>query len=676
MFDLLSRMAAALSTGIRALRPAPLLTLLLLALAVPAQAQTAAGERVALVIGNGAYTQIPDLPNAVADARAIAATLATIGFEVHTAYDVPRGGLEEALRGFGTAARGADAALVFYAGHGVQVAGRNFLLPIGATADEPADLRYEAVALELVEAELADTGAAVRMVILDACRDNPLIELLAGSGGSFGAAAGAGAGVGRGLAPSRTSSGTLYAYATAPGEIALDGDGPHSPFTTALLNWLPTPGLEVGLMFRRVREEVVAATDGTQVPWVEEAIVGEFYFVPPEGSDGSGAGALADTVELAFWVSVAGSDNPEDLDAYLERYPDGAFVELALNRLDRLAETQAWPPLVNSDPAHLAAEVPVDLGRIRLTFDRPMATDGWSLVTAPDMPFPLRAADQGRWLDERTFEAPMGPLLPSTTYGFRINSATHHGFRIEESGAVWPETLVRFTTGSAPAAAGSAAALQDGAPATVDWQGLDDALGQIDGLPTSRGIGAAADPADLTRPDALVLALAAAEAAEAAAAQAAEQALQAAETGAARYAADGVRYRGALPSPGGRAVGVLAWLAAAIPASPDGAAWQAPPSDLAGLAETPGVRGSHYAGELRRWRPHGAGVLTLPDGTVLSGQWRSGQLHGFAVARSADGTVRRGEWRDGVFSGVGVLRPLQGPVEAGTWRDGRLAEAW
>ncbi len=436
--------------------PATLLmraALLVLTLVWPAGA--ALGEdapgpsaRVALVLGNGAYTEIPALPNAVNDARAMAALLRQTGFTVLSAYDADRSGMEQALRRFGEQAAGAEAALVYYAGHGLQASGGNYLLPVGATADEPADLRYEAVALSLIEAELDDSGAAVRMVILDACRDNPLIERLARTAGRLGRSTGAT----RGLAPIQSTAGTLYAYATAPGEIALDGDGPHSPFTAALLEWLPTPGLEVGLVFRRVRASVMAATDGAQVPWVEEAIVGEFYFVPAEdagpvdpgtASDGTGDAAPS---EVAFWESVRASDDPADLQAYLARYPDGLYADLAENRLARL-EAAAWPPQLASDPAHLAEAVPVDVGRIRLSFDRAMVGDLGSLVTAPDMPFPISGLTAGRWIDDRTFEVSIGPLLARTTYGLRINSATHHGFRIAETGRPWPETLIRFTTG-------------------------------------------------------------------------------------------------------------------------------------------------------------------------------------------------------------------------------------
>ena len=401
-------------------------------------------DRVALVLGNGAYAEIPALPNAVADARAMAALLQDLGFAVLTAYDADRTGMEQALRRFGEQARGADAALVFYAGHGLQAAGGNYLLPVGATADEPADLRYEAVALALVEAELADSGAAVRMVVLDACRDNPLIDRMARGAGTLGRSTGAT----RGLAPIQSTTGTLYAYATAPGEIALDGDGPHSPFTAALLDWLPTPGLEVGLLFRRVRAQVIEATDGAQVPWVEEAIVGEFYFVPAETAEDPdlAAGEAADSAEVAYWESVRDSRDPADFRAYLDRYPNGLYATLAGNRLTRLEASAAWPPRLVSDPPHLADGVPVDIGRIRLAFDRPMADAAVSLVPAPDIPFPAADLTAGRWLDDRRYELTIGPLLPRTTYGLRINSPTQHGFRIAETGQPWPETLIRFTT--------------------------------------------------------------------------------------------------------------------------------------------------------------------------------------------------------------------------------------
>ncbi len=295
-----------------------------------AAAFPARAERVALVIGNGAYVHIPFLANPVNDARGIADTLRSIGFAVLEASDLDRNGMEQAIRQFGTRARDAEAALFFYAGHGLQYADENYLLPVGATADEPSDLRYEAVPLDLVMAEIDEAEADVSLIILDACRDNPLVARLSGASRS--------SDDGRGLAAVRGATGTLIAYATAPGEIAQDGDGPHSPFTSALLQWLPQPGLEVGIMFRRVRESVIEATNGAQVPWVEESILGEFYFVPlPAEPTGAAVQPVADNrAEIVFWETVADSRDAADFEAYLRQFPSGVFADLARNRIAQI----------------------------------------------------------------------------------------------------------------------------------------------------------------------------------------------------------------------------------------------------------------------------------------------------------------------------------------------------
>ena len=233
------------------------------------------GRRVALVIGNGGYSNIPALPNPTRDARLIAEKLRAVGFDVEMAVDGDWSQLQQSVRSFGRRARGADAALFFYAGHGIQSKGENFLLPVDAKVGEVADLRYEALPLSLVTEELDEADAKISMVVLDACRDNPLTRSLRGSGRTRSTD------VTQGLATVQSASGMLIAYATAPGDVAYDGDGTeNSPFTRAFADWIEKPGLEVALMFRRVREQVYETTGGKQRPWVEEAILGDFYFQP------------------------------------------------------------------------------------------------------------------------------------------------------------------------------------------------------------------------------------------------------------------------------------------------------------------------------------------------------------------------------------------------------------
>lgn len=291
-------------------------------------------DRVALVIGNGAYEHTAPLANPRNDAQAVAARLEDLGFEVTLGLDL---GFREMGRSFGRfvrQARSAEVSLVFYAGHGLQVAGRNYLVPVDARLADEVDLPFEAVNLSDILEQL-ERATATTLVFLDACRDNPLAQSLARTLGP-----GRSAAVSRGLARVETAVGSLVAYATEPGNVALDGRGPHSPYTAALLNHIATPGLSVSQMLIRVRREVVAKTNGRQVPWENSSLMGDFFFLPQEPVaarqptfrlPGSNA------VELAFWSSIAGSDDPRRFLAYLERYPDGAFAPLARFALEDLS---------------------------------------------------------------------------------------------------------------------------------------------------------------------------------------------------------------------------------------------------------------------------------------------------------------------------------------------------
>ena len=208
-----------------ALRTTTLLAAVLLT--VLAALPSLAAGRVALVVGNGAYEHSTPLPNPANDAADVAAALKGLGFAVIEGLDLDRTAFEAKLREFARAARGAEAALFFYAGHGLQVEGRNYLLPVDARLSEEVDLEFEALELR---AFLKQMRSRANLVFLDACRDNPLAQDLARSMGASRSAA-----IGRGLGRVDAASGTLIAYATQPGNVAADGKGRNSPFTTALL---------------------------------------------------------------------------------------------------------------------------------------------------------------------------------------------------------------------------------------------------------------------------------------------------------------------------------------------------------------------------------------------------------------------------------------------------------
>ncbi len=239
-----------------------------------AVAPAAAEVRVALVVGNGAYVNTARLANPLNDARDIAAALKARGFAVVEAYDADKRKLDEAVRAFAERLTKADVALFFFAGHGLQVGLQNFILPVDAKLARERDLEFEAVKLEFVLRQMEiDREGKISIVILDACRDNPLARNLASSMGTRSTA------IGRGLATAPAGLGTFIAYSTQPGNVALDGDGRNSPFAAALLKHMPVPGRNLPALLIEVRKDVVAATKGQQVPWDHSALTADFSFV-------------------------------------------------------------------------------------------------------------------------------------------------------------------------------------------------------------------------------------------------------------------------------------------------------------------------------------------------------------------------------------------------------------
>ena len=294
-----------------------------------------AAGRVALVVGNSTYSHIARLPNPENDAADMAAALRRLGFEVTTAQDADRTSLNEALRVFTRESVGADVALVFYAGHGLEMDGVNYLVPVNARLERDTDVRFETVALDDVLA--ATAGAALRMVILDACRNNPLARSMqrtvarrSVSGGSFGD-----------LNEDLLGDETLVAYAAAAGTTAADGRGRNSPYTSALLAYLEEP-LELSALFRRVRGRVLESTDGQQRPHEYGSLLREHYLsglsasAPVAVAAADGAAARLQQENL-FWQSILGSRNAADFEAYLGQFPDGVYRTLATNRLAELA---------------------------------------------------------------------------------------------------------------------------------------------------------------------------------------------------------------------------------------------------------------------------------------------------------------------------------------------------
>jgi hypothetical protein len=241
---------------------------------LPTGSASADSDRVALVIGNGAYRFANHLPNPPNDAADFARALRDIGFDVVEGIDLDRRGMEDKIRAFGDRLGTARTALFFYAGHGMQVAGRNYLIPTDAKLQKPGDLSLDTIDVQVV-LEQMESRPRVNLVFLDACRDNPLARSFASTLGASRSVA-----IGQGLASIQSAVGTMIAFATQPDAVALDGSGRNSPFTAALLKHIREPGVDIAVMMRRVRTDVLAATNQQQVPWDHSSLTDTVMLVP------------------------------------------------------------------------------------------------------------------------------------------------------------------------------------------------------------------------------------------------------------------------------------------------------------------------------------------------------------------------------------------------------------
>ncbi len=267
--------------------------LICLSLPAAASAQESRGlvvksERLALVIGNGAYRTAP-LKNSVNDAEDVGKVLSSLGFKVSLHKNVDKRTMEESIRGFGRQLKAGGVGLFYFAGHGMQVEGQNYLIPVNAKIESESDIKYEAVDAGLVLGKMEDAGNQLNIVILDACRNNPFSR-------NFRNAA-------TGLARMDAPTGSLIAYATAPGAVAADGDGRNGIFTKHLIKHLTAPDLTVEQVLKKVRIDVAAETGQRQIPWESSSLMGEFYFsaaAPPPVSTTSGAGRFDGTWDVAI----------------------------------------------------------------------------------------------------------------------------------------------------------------------------------------------------------------------------------------------------------------------------------------------------------------------------------------------------------------------------------------
>jgi uncharacterized caspase-like protein len=341
-----------LRAGFGSLLVAGLLAVAVLAVAVwagAAWADTASDRRVALVIGNSRYQHVPALDNPKNDARLIAQTLIALGFKLignGPQIDLNRVDFERVIRTFGREIGGADVALFYYAGHGLQVQGANWLVPVTANPESVADLDFEMIDADLVMKQMHAAGAHLNLIILDACRVNPF-----GGRGLRDA--------GGGLAQMRAPEGTMVSYATQPGNVARDGSDGDSPYSKALAASMRKPGLGIFQVFNEVGLEVKRVTGGDQEPWLSSSpIEGDFQFArltpsavtptpspaaPPPAAVAPAPAPVVDEGTL-FWESIKDSKNAADFEAYLKQYPTGPFAPLARNQLLALQPPAPPPP--------------------------------------------------------------------------------------------------------------------------------------------------------------------------------------------------------------------------------------------------------------------------------------------------------------------------------------------
>lgn len=316
-------------------------------------------KRVALVIGNSKYVHAVELPNPANDAHLIASTLRNAGFEVIEGVDQDNAGMRGLISKFTEQSYDADLAVIFYAGHGMQVDGKNFLIPVDAELTSPAYLKTRTIQIDDFMAALPP-DPAVGVIILDACRDNPLARTLAAAMPKTRSTA-----LGTGLAPIDPKSegvgtgGILIAYATDPGAIAFDGNGVDSPYSTALARHLTEPGVEIQSALTRVRGEVAETTQGRQRPWHNASLGREVFLGKPaaeaaakpaaDAANTTAAPAPAPVaseppsweVEQRLWDEASKRNTAPFYEAYLEQFPNGRFATVARLNIDALKDPKA-----------------------------------------------------------------------------------------------------------------------------------------------------------------------------------------------------------------------------------------------------------------------------------------------------------------------------------------------
>lgn len=585
----------------------------------------AAGKRVALLIGNNNYGTAP-LVNAVNDARDLAEALNELGFKTIIKENTTRQDIAVALRDFAKELDGAEAALFFYAGHAMQFKDRNFLIPVDADMKTEEDVTFSSVELSQVFDRMERARTRFNFIVLDACRDNPFAS-------SFKASA-------SGLAQiSNAPSGTLVAYATAPGSVAADGYGRNGVYTKHILQQIKVPDLPVEIMFKRVREAVERETRRLQTPWDVSSLKGDFAF------NGSGAGARAAApsgggpssdaqlaIEREFWVSVRDSSRAEDVQAYIDKYPQGQYVILARNRIESLLRPGRRPDRA----AEARQDVAAAPAEAKAASPAP-ATPSNAATAAPSASAP--AGSQGL-NSSAAAQSPAPPAPRPTEAKPEVAKAD-----LRPATAATPTSATVVPPASAPAAAPAnlpAATTASPASATPSTATPSAALPAA-ATPVPAAVSPPRPPVDLTP---------------------------------GREIAPGVRevtyddgsiYRGGLR--GTRLHGSGEYESKA-----QGFKYRGEYQDgnMHGKGNLSFASGDNYEGEFADNRPHGKGVYKFANGDSYIGEMKAGVINGRGLFTTKAGDTIDGSFIDAKATGKGVYKFVSGDRYEGEMVQGRL----
>ncbi|MEP3475776.1 MAG: caspase family protein [Hyphomicrobiales bacterium] len=371
----------------------------------------ASQKRVALIMGISNYTHATQLPNPVQDATKLASVLSNLGFDVTLRTNLGINDMRSEVRNFANKADTAEVALVYFAGHGIEMSGKNYLIPNDAELRRDRDLEHEALTLNLVSNAL-EGAKRLRIIMLDACRNNPFSAQMKLSGNRTRS-------VSRGLAAVEPVGDSLIVYASKHGTVAEDGEGSNSPFAEALVKTLPTPGLEISLMFRRVRDQVMKATNRRQQPFVYGSISGkEFYFkqsIKIENKVVINNNNPQITSACSIWPQIATTATKAQVKAFLSECHEGIFYRLAKARLKELkgsAVATLTTPKVDLSTPKKSHEPAEDLYLRAKNYQN--GTGGFKKDMKKALSIYMQAANQGHaksmtdvgWMNENGFGTP------------------------------------------------------------------------------------------------------------------------------------------------------------------------------------------------------------------------------------------------------------------------------